>query len=101
MSDFTIIQLSPDELRALISEAVSDVVAHFSQANEKVPDSSVDDLMSAVEICQVLRITRKHFDHVKPGLLKAGMFQIDGKNSKYVMTRGDFNRWMESKKTAR
>lgn len=103
MPDLTIIQMSPDQIRDLVNEALAKAVAEAKEFYRQTEKETIDtSLLNANEICKFLNIGRTRFEHYKKELIKAGMFKLGKDNSSYLMKREDFDKWLSTKQqTAR
>ena len=89
--------MSQDEIRDMITSAVSKALASMKKDQPVDPPTTAGSLMKVKEICEHLNIGRTNFEHYKAELISAGMFKMGRNNSSYLMKREDFEKWISTK----
>ena len=93
----TIITLTPDELKQIISDAMDMTIDKIKEEVAKANDIPRDDAVIGVqEICRIMGIGRTRFEHYKDELITAGMFRVSKRGS-FRMKRDDLDKWLLSK----
>lgn len=100
MSELVIIQITPEELDRKLTDAIDTAIQRVLSLKDEqpVPGPEQMKLMGVSQICEALGISRTRFEHYKDDLIRAGMFQLDGRGSAYRISKKDFDQWIDKKK---